>query len=90
MQIFEELTAIFDVYRNRKYMNKHAKLSPFSASGSAEETGSDRILAFSASPSGTLLALTDDNKRLVLFSCEPSWRCISTRCSFSSAHLSPF
>lgn len=64
--------------------------SSSSASGPAEETGSDRILAFSTSPSGKLLALTDDNKRLVLFTCEPSWRCISTRCSFSSAHLSPY
>lgn len=31
------------------------------------------------SSSGKLLALTDDNKRLVLLHCEPSWRCISTR-----------
>ncbi|TKS66789.1 tRNA (guanine-N(7)-)-methyltransferase non-catalytic subunit wdr4 [Collichthys lucidus] len=44
------------------------------------ETGSDRILAFAASPSGKLVALTDDNKRLVLFECEPAWRCISIRC----------
>lgn len=64
------------------------KLS-FSASGTAEETGSDVILAISTSPSGKLLALTDDSKRLVLFTCEPSWRCISTRCIFSSTHLSP-
>ncbi|TNN03684.1 hypothetical protein fugu_000713 [Takifugu bimaculatus] len=48
-------------------------------SGAAEETGSDRVLAFCTSPSGKLLALTDDSKRLVLFTCEPSWRCISTR-----------
>ncbi|KAE8299025.1 tRNA (guanine-N(7)-)-methyltransferase non-catalytic subunit wdr4 [Larimichthys crocea] len=48
--------------------------------GASEETGSDRILAFAASPSGKLVALTDDNKRLVLFECEPAWRCISIRC----------
>ncbi|XP_068602734.1 tRNA (guanine-N(7)-)-methyltransferase non-catalytic subunit wdr4 isoform X2 [Brachionichthys hirsutus] len=45
----------------------------------SEETGSDKVLAFAVAPSGTLLALTDDNKRLVLFRCEPSWRRISTR-----------
>uniref|UniRef100_H3CF47 WD repeat domain 4 n=1 Tax=Tetraodon nigroviridis TaxID=99883 RepID=H3CF47_TETNG len=48
-------------------------------SGAAEETGSDRILAFCTSPSGKLLALTDDSKRLVLLTCEPSWRRLSTR-----------
>lgn len=48
--------------------------------GGAEETGSDRILAFAASPSRKLVALTDDNKRLVLLRCEASsWRCISVR-----------
>ncbi|XP_045909236.1 tRNA (guanine-N(7)-)-methyltransferase non-catalytic subunit wdr4 [Micropterus dolomieu] len=45
----------------------------------SEETGSDKILAFTVSPSGKLVALTDDNKRLVLFHCEPSWQCISIR-----------
>ncbi|KAM9347485.1 tRNA (guanine-N(7)-)-methyltransferase non-catalytic subunit wdr4 isoform 2-T2 [Symphorus nematophorus] len=47
--------------------------------GGSEETGSDKVLAFTASPSGKLAALTDDNKRLVLFQCEPTWRCVSTR-----------
>ncbi|XP_071341437.1 tRNA (guanine-N(7)-)-methyltransferase non-catalytic subunit wdr4 isoform X2 [Trachinotus anak] len=47
--------------------------------GASEETGSDRVLAFAVSPSGKLLALTDDTKRLVLFNCEPSWQCISVR-----------
>ncbi|XP_041807474.1 tRNA (guanine-N(7)-)-methyltransferase non-catalytic subunit wdr4 isoform X2 [Chelmon rostratus] len=47
--------------------------------GASEETGSDKVLAFTVSPSGKLVALTDDNKRLVLFHCEPSWRCISIR-----------
>ncbi|XP_030284093.1 tRNA (guanine-N(7)-)-methyltransferase non-catalytic subunit wdr4-like [Sparus aurata] len=47
--------------------------------GGSEETGSDKVLAFTVSPSGKLLALTDDNKRLFLLHCEPSWRCISTR-----------
>uniref|UniRef100_A0A8P4KP71 WD repeat domain 4 n=1 Tax=Dicentrarchus labrax TaxID=13489 RepID=A0A8P4KP71_DICLA len=50
-----------------------------SGGGAPEETGSDRVLAFTASPSGKLVALTDDNKRLVLLHCEPSWRCISVR-----------
>ncbi|XP_068185540.1 tRNA (guanine-N(7)-)-methyltransferase non-catalytic subunit wdr4 [Antennarius striatus] len=45
----------------------------------SEERGSDKVLAFAASPSGKLVALTDDNKRLILLHCEPSWRCISTR-----------
>ncbi|XP_029314547.1 tRNA (guanine-N(7)-)-methyltransferase non-catalytic subunit wdr4 isoform X3 [Cottoperca gobio] len=47
--------------------------------GASEETGSDKVLAFSVSPSGKLVALTDDTKRLVLFHCEPSWQCISIR-----------
>lgn len=47
--------------------------------GASEETGSDRVLAFAVSPSGKLLALTDDNKRLVLLGREPSWRHLSTR-----------
>nr|XP_046259694.1 tRNA (guanine-N(7)-)-methyltransferase non-catalytic subunit wdr4 isoform X2 [Scatophagus argus] len=54
--------------------------SVISDDGASEETGSDKILTFAVSPSGKLLALTDDNKRLVLFHCEPSWRCISVRC----------
>ncbi|XP_011471936.2 tRNA (guanine-N(7)-)-methyltransferase non-catalytic subunit WDR4 isoform X1 [Oryzias latipes] len=45
----------------------------------SEETGNDEVLAVATSASGKLLALTDDTKRLVLFGCEPSWRCISTR-----------
>ncbi|KAM9850975.1 tRNA (guanine-N(7)-)-methyltransferase non-catalytic subunit wdr4 [Aulostomus maculatus] len=45
----------------------------------SEDTGGDRVLAFAVSPSGKLLALTDDSKRLLLFQCQPSWRCISTR-----------
>uniref|UniRef100_A0A3B4ZFN6 WD repeat domain 4 n=1 Tax=Stegastes partitus TaxID=144197 RepID=A0A3B4ZFN6_9TELE len=48
-----------------------------SQGGATEETGSDTVLAFAVSPSGKLVALTDDTKRLVLFSCEPSWRCVS-------------
>ncbi|XP_070831480.1 tRNA (guanine-N(7)-)-methyltransferase non-catalytic subunit wdr4 [Chaetodon trifascialis] len=48
--------------------------------GAAEETGSDKVLAFTVSPSGKLVALTDDNKRLVLLQREPSWRCVSVRC----------
>ncbi|XP_035507546.2 tRNA (guanine-N(7)-)-methyltransferase non-catalytic subunit wdr4 [Scophthalmus maximus] len=47
--------------------------------GVSEETGSDKVLAFTVSPSGKLVALTDDTKRLVLFHCEPSWQCISIR-----------
>ncbi|MFT7818216.1 tRNA (guanine-N(7)-)-methyltransferase non-catalytic subunit wdr4-like [Arapaima gigas] len=53
--------------------------------GGNEEKGSDRILALAVSKSGTLCALTDDVKRLVLFRTEPTWRCISTRyCARSS------
>ncbi|KAJ8352593.1 hypothetical protein SKAU_G00240690 [Synaphobranchus kaupii] len=50
-----------------------------SEDGGSEEKGSDRILAFAFSTSGTFLALTDDNKRLVLFRTHPSWECVSTR-----------
>ncbi|XP_029314546.1 tRNA (guanine-N(7)-)-methyltransferase non-catalytic subunit wdr4 isoform X2 [Cottoperca gobio] len=53
--------------------------SVLSDGGASEETGSDKVLAFSVSPSGKLVALTDDTKRLVLFHCEPSWQCISIR-----------
>ncbi|XP_026232404.1 tRNA (guanine-N(7)-)-methyltransferase non-catalytic subunit wdr4 [Anabas testudineus] len=45
----------------------------------SEERGSDKILAFAASPSGKLVALTDDTKRLVLFQCAPFWQLISVR-----------
>ncbi|XP_071774548.2 tRNA (guanine-N(7)-)-methyltransferase non-catalytic subunit wdr4 isoform X2 [Centroberyx gerrardi] len=48
-------------------------------SDGSEETGNDKILAFAVSPSGKLAALTDDTKRLVLFRCQPSWQCVSTR-----------
>ncbi|KAJ8282226.1 hypothetical protein COCON_G00047450 [Conger conger] len=50
-----------------------------SEDGGSEEKGCDRILAFAFSTSGNLLALTDDNKHLVLFRTNPSWECISTR-----------
>ncbi|KAM6969972.1 tRNA (guanine-N(7)-)-methyltransferase non-catalytic subunit wdr4 [Aplochiton taeniatus] len=50
-----------------------------SGGGGSEDKGSDTILAFAISPSGKLVALTDDTKRLVLFHCDASWRCISTR-----------
>ncbi|XP_053352499.1 tRNA (guanine-N(7)-)-methyltransferase non-catalytic subunit wdr4 isoform X1 [Clarias gariepinus] len=47
--------------------------------GSSQEKGSDQILALALSASGRYAALTDDNKRLVLFRTQPSWQCISTR-----------
>lgn len=47
--------------------------------GGSEETGSDKVLAFAVSPSGKLLALTDDNKRLVLLQRQESWTRLSTR-----------
>lgn len=52
--------------------------------GGSEEAGSDNVLAFAASPSGKLLALTDDSKRLVLLTCEASWRHVSTRLGLDS------
>ncbi|XP_030580289.1 tRNA (guanine-N(7)-)-methyltransferase non-catalytic subunit wdr4 isoform X2 [Archocentrus centrarchus] len=58
---------------------KNRKDESSSDGGPSEETGSDKVLAFAVSPSGKLLALTDDTKRLVLFSCEPSWHCVSIR-----------
>ncbi|TDH07244.1 hypothetical protein EPR50_G00121700, partial [Perca flavescens] len=58
---------------------KNAKEDNNSDGGASEETGSDKVLAFAVSPSGKLVALTDDSKRLVLFRCEPSWQCISIR-----------
>ncbi|XP_029434462.1 tRNA (guanine-N(7)-)-methyltransferase non-catalytic subunit WDR4 isoform X3 [Rhinatrema bivittatum] len=44
-----------------------------------EGQGSDRILAAAFSASGNYFALTDDNKRLILFCTKPSWKCISIR-----------
>uniref|UniRef100_UPI0037E91C71 tRNA (guanine-N(7)-)-methyltransferase non-catalytic subunit wdr4 n=1 Tax=Semicossyphus pulcher TaxID=241346 RepID=UPI0037E91C71 len=58
---------------------KNTKEDNSSDGGTSEETGSDKVLAFNVSPSGKLVALTDDNKRLVLFHCEPSWKCVSIR-----------
>ncbi|NWH38571.1 WDR4 methyltransferase, partial [Chloropsis hardwickii] len=43
------------------------------------DKGSDDILAFAFSPSGDYFALTDDNKRLILFRTKPSWECVSVR-----------
>ncbi|NXA39277.1 WDR4 methyltransferase, partial [Eudromia elegans] len=43
------------------------------------DKGSDDILAFAFSLSGNYFALTDDNKRLILFHTKPSWECVSVR-----------
>ncbi|KAI1885453.1 hypothetical protein AGOR_G00220360 [Albula goreensis] len=59
--------------------NENKSCVAHSEDGGPEEKGSDRILAFTFSTSGRLLALTDDNKRLILFRTEPSWECVSTR-----------
>ncbi|XP_030432887.1 tRNA (guanine-N(7)-)-methyltransferase non-catalytic subunit WDR4 isoform X1 [Gopherus evgoodei] len=40
---------------------------------------SDDILAFAFSSSGGYFALTDDNKRLILFRTKPCWECLSVR-----------
>ncbi|KAM6934118.1 tRNA (guanine-N(7)-)-methyltransferase non-catalytic subunit wdr4 [Xenentodon cancila] len=58
---------------------KATKAENDSDGGSSEEAGSDNILALVVSPSGKLVALTDDNKRLLVFKREPSWHCISIR-----------
>uniref|UniRef100_A0A672V947 WD repeat domain 4 n=1 Tax=Strigops habroptila TaxID=2489341 RepID=A0A672V947_STRHB len=51
-----------------------------SRDGKQTDKGSDDILAFAFSPSGDYFALTDDNKRLILFRTKPSWECVSIRC----------
>ncbi|NWJ00317.1 WDR4 methyltransferase, partial [Crypturellus undulatus] len=43
------------------------------------DKGNDDILAFAFSLSGNYFALTDDNKRLILFHTTPSWECVSVR-----------
>ncbi|XP_040913593.1 tRNA (guanine-N(7)-)-methyltransferase non-catalytic subunit wdr4 [Toxotes jaculatrix] len=58
---------------------KNAEDNSNSDGGASEDTGSDKVLAFAVSPSGKLVSLTDDTKRLVLFHCDPSWQCISIR-----------
>ncbi|KGL73601.1 tRNA (guanine-N(7)-)-methyltransferase non-catalytic subunit WDR4, partial [Tinamus guttatus] len=45
--------------------------------GQPADKGSDDILAFAFSLSGNYFALTDDNKRLILFHTTPSWECVS-------------
>ncbi|KAM8820411.1 tRNA (guanine-N(7)-)-methyltransferase non-catalytic subunit WDR4 [Eudromia elegans] len=47
--------------------------------GHPADKGSDDILAFAFSLSGNYFALTDDNKRLILFHTKPSWECVSVR-----------
>uniref|UniRef100_A0A8C3VFQ2 WD repeat domain 4 n=1 Tax=Catharus ustulatus TaxID=91951 RepID=A0A8C3VFQ2_CATUS len=47
--------------------------------GKGTDKGSDDILAFAFSPSGDYFALTDNNKRLILFRTKPSWECVSVR-----------
>ncbi|XP_062455226.1 tRNA (guanine-N(7)-)-methyltransferase non-catalytic subunit WDR4 [Rhea pennata] len=47
--------------------------------GQPADKGSDDILAFAFSSSGNYFALTDDNKRLILFHTKPSWECVSVR-----------
>ncbi|XP_051869836.1 tRNA (guanine-N(7)-)-methyltransferase non-catalytic subunit wdr4 isoform X2 [Pristis pectinata] len=46
--------------------------------GEAEAGGSDEVVAFAFSPSGTYLAVTADNKQLILFRTRP-WECLSVR-----------
>ncbi|XP_040003848.1 tRNA (guanine-N(7)-)-methyltransferase non-catalytic subunit wdr4 [Xiphias gladius] len=58
---------------------KNTKNNNNSDGDASEETGGDKVLSFTVSPSGKLVAVTDDTKRLVLFHCEPSWQCISIR-----------
>ncbi|XP_078265893.1 tRNA (guanine-N(7)-)-methyltransferase non-catalytic subunit wdr4 isoform X2 [Rhinoraja longicauda] len=44
----------------------------------ADAEGSDDVVAFAFSPSGTYLAVTADNKQLILFRTSP-WECLSVR-----------
>ncbi|XP_055071655.2 tRNA (guanine-N(7)-)-methyltransferase non-catalytic subunit wdr4 isoform X1 [Misgurnus anguillicaudatus] len=69
---------VFDCAKAEK-RPKEADGDDKSSGGGSEEKDSDKILAFAISASGKHVALTDDHKRLVLFSTEPSWHCISTR-----------
>ncbi|XP_069059068.1 tRNA (guanine-N(7)-)-methyltransferase non-catalytic subunit WDR4 [Pleurodeles waltl] len=46
---------------------------------SAVVAGSDKILASAFSCSGSYFAVTDDNKRLILFRTDPAWQCLSVR-----------
>ncbi|TSL54358.1 tRNA (guanine-N(7)-)-methyltransferase non-catalytic subunit wdr4 [Bagarius yarrelli] len=73
-------------YIPRTYQNSLTKMDAhvcccfsFRSDGGAQEKGSDQILAIGLSASGRYAALTDDNKRLILFRTQPSWQCISTR-----------
>lgn len=71
-------TFVFDCSTAEK-KPKNTNTDTNSDGGASEETGSDKVLAFAVSPSGKLVALTDDTKRLVLFRCDDSWQRISIR-----------
>ncbi|XP_062391474.1 tRNA (guanine-N(7)-)-methyltransferase non-catalytic subunit wdr4 isoform X2 [Sardina pilchardus] len=58
---------------------KEAVASDNSRDEGGEGAGSDAVLAVAASPSGRLLALTDDRKRLLLLATQPTWHLQSCR-----------
>ncbi|XP_072300285.1 tRNA (guanine-N(7)-)-methyltransferase non-catalytic subunit wdr4 [Eucyclogobius newberryi] len=58
---------------------KKVESDPENTNSGEHEAGSDQILAIAASASGTLLALSDDSKRLVLLRREPTWAVVSVR-----------
>ncbi|XP_043928165.1 tRNA (guanine-N(7)-)-methyltransferase non-catalytic subunit WDR4 [Protopterus annectens] len=69
----KSLTFTYDCSRAEKKPQENT------GANESEDKGSDNILAFAFSASGTYFALTDDSKRLILFHVKPSWECISVR-----------
>ncbi|CAL1581744.1 unnamed protein product [Knipowitschia caucasica] len=58
---------------------KKAETDGDQAQSGEHDPGSDHILAMATSASGSLLALSDDSKRLVLLRREPAWTVVSVR-----------
>ncbi|KAM7178049.1 tRNA (guanine-N(7)-)-methyltransferase non-catalytic subunit WDR4 isoform 4-T4 [Macrochelys suwanniensis] len=62
-----------------KERERRQEVSRRQRDGQLAVKASDDILAFAFSSSGGYFALTDDNKRLVLFRTKPCWECLSVR-----------
>ncbi|XP_053861017.1 tRNA (guanine-N(7)-)-methyltransferase non-catalytic subunit WDR4 isoform X2 [Malaclemys terrapin pileata] len=62
-----------------RYQEPRQEVSRRQRDGQPAVKASDDILAFAFSSSGGYFALTDDNKRLVLFRTKPCWECLSVR-----------
>uniref|UniRef100_A0A8C8SJZ0 WD repeat domain 4 n=1 Tax=Pelusios castaneus TaxID=367368 RepID=A0A8C8SJZ0_9SAUR len=70
---FDDLFIYDSITAGKKFQEERGQ------DGQPAVKASDDILAFAFSSSGDYFALTDDNKRLVLFRTKPCWECLSVR-----------